>query len=230
MLKMRCDVQVIKYFSFILLAILLNGCGTGQNYTKTYLPPIESEKIAFLGFKRALSSGQEPALFLNPLSGAAVRSEPVSLFSADKLSDKFFDMLTDTKECNIVDLRNVKNLTDPSLFKNNSNDPIKILQSVGKAVSADVVLTGYIYRMNKREGSEYSAQSPASVAFDVYLVSVKDGSFLWKGSFDKTQKSLSENLLEFKAFLDSKGKWVDAENLSEIGLNKLINEIPLKNK
>ena len=128
------------------------------------------------------------------------------------------------------EIQHPKSLTDPAFYEESSNDGIKIIQSLGKAVSADVALTGFIYRIHEREGSDYSAASPASVAFDVYLINVKDGSFLWKKRFDRTQKSLSENLLEFKSFLKFKGKWVDADTLAEIGLNEVINSMPLKNR
>ncbi len=229
--KMKCSVQFIKYFLVLIIFILPCACMSGKGESgEYYIPPIKAEKVAFLGFKAALSPGQEGVLYHNPLSGVSVRSEPVSQITAERLSGQFYDMLNDSKDCNFINLRSIKNITDPSLFKKNNNDPVKILQSVGDAVSADVVLTGYVYRMHEREGSEYSAENPASVSFDVYLVSVKDGTFLWKGSFDKTQKSLSENLLELKEFLDFKGKWVDVEKLAQIGLNELIKEIPLKNK
>ncbi len=194
------------------------------------MPPIEAGKIVFLGFKPALSPGQEPALFHNPMTGGAVRSEPVSQSVTDVLSDKMYTLLLDSKDYEFVNLREIKNLTDPALFEESSSDPVKIVQNIGKAVSADVVLTGYLYRMHEREGSELRVGSPASVAFDVYLVSVKDGTFLWKGKFDETQKTLSENLLEIKSFLKYKGKWVDADTLADIGLKELVDSMPLKSK
>ena len=146
------------------------------------------------------------------------------------MSDILYTLLADSKDYDIVNLREIKNLTDPALYEKSSSDGIKIIQAIGKAVSADVAITGYIYRMHKREGTDYSVVSPASVSFDVCIVRVNDGSFLWKGSFDQTQKSLSENLLEIKSFLKFKGKWVDVDKLAEIGMEKLVAEMPLKNK
>jgi len=227
----KYNFQLVRYFLIFLLIALANGCMTkGQGEGGFSGPPIEAGKIVFLGFKPALSPGQEPALFNNPMTGGAVRSEPVSQSVTDIMSDKMYTLLLDSKDYDFVNLREIKKLTDPALFEESSNDGIKIIQAIGKAVSADVVLTGYIYRMHEREGSEYSAGSPASVAFEVYLISVKDGSFLWKGRFDKTQKFLSTNLLEFKSFLKFKGKWVDANTLAEIGLSELIDSMPLKSK
>ena len=223
--------QLTRYFMIFILSLLVNGCmGKDQGGAEFSKPPIESGKIVFLGFKPALLPGQEPALFYNPLTGGSVRSEPVSESLTDIMSDKIYTLLVDSKDYEFVNLRGIKKLTDPALFEMGANDGIKIIQSIGKAVSADVALTGYLYRMHDREGSEYSVESPASVAFDLYLISVKDGSFLWKERFDKTQKSLSENLLEFKTFLKFKGKWVDADTLAEIGLKELLDSMPLKSK
>lgn len=223
--------RLARHLQIILLLILINGC-MSKDHERVELtgPPIEADRIVFFGFKPALSPGQEPALFNNPMTGGAVRSEPVSQSLADIMSDKIYTSLIDTKDYEFLNLREIKNLTDPSLFEGSSNDDIQIIQSIGKAVSADVALTGFLYRMHEREGTEYSVESPASVAFDLYLISVEDGSFLWKGSFDKTQKSLSENLLELKTFLKFKGKWVDADTLAEIGLTELLDNMPLKNR
>ena len=231
MLKKGYNIQFSRYFLVFSLIVLLGGCMAKDQGRSLYSgPPIESGKIVFLGFKPALSPGQEPTYFHNPMTGGSVRSEPVSQSLTDIISDKLYTLLADAKDYEFINLREIKKLTDPSLFEANSNDDIKIIQTIGKAVSADVALSGYLYRIHEREGSEYAADSPASVAFDIYLISVKDGQFLWKGSFDQTQKSLSENLLEFKTFLKFKGKWVDAGTLAEIGLKELVSNMPLKNK
>lgn len=230
-MAIKNNFPLSEYFLLFLLIIMVNGCmGEQGKGLEISGPPIEAGKIVFLGFKPALSPGQEPALFENPMTGATVRSEPVNQSIADIMSDKIYTLLIETKDYEFINLREIKSLTDPALYNESSGDSIKIIQTIGNAVSADVVLTGYIYRMHEREGSEYTAGSPASVAFDLYLINVKDGSFLWKGRFDKTQKTLSENLLEIKSFLKFKGKWVDSKTLAEIGLNELIESMPLKNK
>lgn len=223
--------QWARYILAVPLLFLVSGC-TAKDQKKTGLPmpDIEYGRIAYLGFKPALSIDQEATLFNNPVTGAEVRSEPVTQSTADILSDKLYTILVDSKDYEFVNLREIKNLTDPALYEEDSRDGIKIIQAIGKAVSADIAMTGYIYRMHEREGSEYSVESPASVAFDVYLVRVEDGSFLWKGNFDKTQKPLSDNLLDLKSFLKFKGKWADAQTLADMGLNELVDDMPLKSK
>ena len=45
---------------------------------------------------------------------------------------------------------------------------------------------------------------------------------MWKGKYDETQKSLSENLLDASKFFKGGGKWVTAENLAEMGLTEML--------
>ena len=89
------------------------------------------------------------------------------------------------------------------------------------------MIFGYFYRWNEREGSNYSVKQAASVAFDLFLIGTGKEDVLWWGKFDKTQKSLSENILDFSTFVKSKGKWLTATGLAQIGLTTLLEESPL---
>jgi hypothetical protein len=105
-------------------------------------------------------------------------------------------------------------------------DTIRILQKVGKAFGCDAVLAGHIYRWQEREGTAIGVNRPASVAFDLHLVRPNDGAIIWRTRFDKTQRSLSENLLDAETFFQSGGRWLTAENLAILGLNKVLKGMP----
>ncbi len=45
------------------------------------------------------------------------------------------------------------------------------------------------------------SESPASVAFAVYLIDVASGKMLWTGKFAETQRTLSDNVLDTWAFV-----------------------------
>jgi hypothetical protein len=64
------------------------------------------------------------------------------------------------------------------------------------------------------------------VAFDLHLVRVKDGTIVWRGSFDKTQSSLMENVFQFSSFFSGGGKWITAKELAEEGLAALLKTFP----
>ncbi len=71
----------------------------------------------------------------------------------------------------------------------------KIISRTGKGLEADVVAVGYVFRYVKKIGYDYSTEKPASVAFEIHLINPKDGRIIWNGVFDKTQKSLMEDVL-----------------------------------
>ena len=65
-----------------------------------------------------------------------------------------------------------------------------------------------------------------AVAFDLSLVRPADGAILWRGNYDKTQKSLFENLFDWNTSVKSKGLWLTAKKLAAFGLEKLLAEMP----
>jgi TolB-like protein len=96
----------------------------------------------------------------------------------------------------------------------------------GNALGAQIVLAGYIYRFRERVGTKYSAESPASAAFDIHLVDVASGRILWTGRFDETQRSLSENLFNIKTFFRRKGGWITVEKMAFSALEDMIQKLP----
>ena len=75
-------------------------------------------------------------------------------------------------------------------------------------------------------GTEYAVSSPASVAFDLHLIRVKDGRVLWSGHFDETQRPLSDNLFHLGAFLQRKAKWVTAKEMAVSALENMLKTFP----
>jgi hypothetical protein len=67
---------------------------------------------------------------------------------------------------------------------------------------------------------------PASVAFDVHLLRVKDGKRVWNGKFDETQQALSENLLKIGSFVRRGAAWLKAEELSSVGMDEMLKRFP----
>jgi hypothetical protein len=98
---------------------------------------------------------------------------------------------------------------------------LQIMQKVGNELHADVLAVGYVYRYRERLGYEYSTERPASVAFEIHLISVKDGSTLWRGIFDKTQKSLMEDIFQASSFFKGGAKWVTARELTKLGVDEV---------
>lgn len=108
--------------------------------------------------------------------------------------------------------------------------PLALLKKVGDDLNADGIVFGCIYRFRERQGMPYAAVKPASVAFEIYLFRVSDGSLVWKGQFEKTQASLMEDVLQASAFVKGGGRWVTVRELSEEGMDHIMKNFPVPSK
>lgn len=107
-----------------------------------------------------------------------------------------------------------------------TSDMLERYVALGKQAGADAVLVGHIFRHTERIGNRYSVQSPASVAFDLHLISTMEQRIVWTGYFDETQQSLSENLLKANAFFKRGATWITADELAASGMDDIIERFP----
>ena len=218
----KCLSSYNKLYTIIFLfctLILIGSCHI-LNYTpeQKISFPMTIKSIVVLGFKPAVSEEERPSLFRCPLCGATFMAEPVSGDVAEAMTVSLLNCLEKNQKYTLIPPGQAKGVYS-SIFSQNLTIGMKdMLQKIGTSFSSDAVLFGYIYRWRERIGTEYGIESPASVAFDLHLVSTDTGSILWKKSFKKTQLSLSENLLDLATFIKSRGKWLTAKELATIGL------------
>ena len=231
----KIDDRVFKkgglFLWMLALAGLLvsGGCHsqkTPASYDMHTAMPIN--KVVVDGFHAAMPQGMQPDVVRDPLSGTAFMAEPVPQNVANRMTDILYNRVAAEKGYGLVSPDQAK-LVFSSIIRSDKNvaiSPIEILQEVGNTFKADAVLTGYIYRWREREGTDYAVNRPASVAFDLHLISPAEGTTLWKAKFDETQRSLLENVFNVSTFLESKGKWLTAEKLALLGLQKMLAEMP----
>ncbi len=99
-------------------------------------------------------------------------------------------------------------------------------REIGQRLAADAVLLTTVNRFVERVGGDYSADQPASVAFDFKLMATKSGRTICSGFFDETQKSLFENLLSFSGAAKRKFKWITAADLATEGIRQRFEACP----
>jgi hypothetical protein len=96
---------------------------------------------------------------------------------------------------------------------------------VGRAVSetfgVDALVFGEVRRFTKRSGGAKGSSRPASVRFDLELHGA-DGTLLWRGVYDETQRSISEDLGGFSVARSRGFRWLSAEELAEYGAGELV--------
>ena len=226
--------QIFLWLWFIACVLLNGACHLQEKKVsdEERMPLSVVNKIVVMGFRAAMSQGEKPDVFRDTLSGGIYIAEPVSHDVVEKMTALLFDRLVAEKRYILVSPGQAEgtfsNIVD--LDRNMAISPVKIIQEVGKTFGANAVLIGHIYRWREREGADYAINRPASVAFDLHLVRPADGAILWRGRFDKTQRSLSENLFDLTTFMEGGGRWMTADKLAMCGLKKLLTEMPGKQR
>ncbi|MFH1243410.1 MAG: hypothetical protein V1689_13765 [Pseudomonadota bacterium] len=221
--------------SLTLLCPLVGAClllGGSCNLKRTPSPEEERtlpivENVVVVGFRAAISPGGEPEVVRDPLTGAIFSAEAVPNNVTQEMNESLFEMLAKEKRYQLISPNQARGVLAgiAGLESDMGAGPLEILRKVGKRFGADAVAAGYIYRWREREGGDYAVNRPASVAFDLHLVRPADGAILWKGRFDKTQRSLSENIFDLGTFIQGGGVWMTAQKLAMLGLGKLVAEM-----
>lgn len=107
-----------------------------------------------------------------------------------------------------------------SLQLSGGENALEIARLVGKGINCDAVLESTVNRFSQRVGGRYSVESPASVGFEMRLISIETGVILWSAKFDEVQKSVMENILEWNKASDRGFVWVTAEELMQEGVRR----------
>jgi hypothetical protein len=104
--------------------------------------------------------------------------------------------------------------------------PLALTQRLGKAMSANAMVVGTVWRYRDRKGGTRAVESPSSVAFAVHLVDVETGSIVWSRTFAETQRTLSENILKAPTFFERGAKWLSADELARFGMEEVFKNFP----
>lgn len=97
--------------------------------------------------------------------------------------------------------------------------------ALGKKLAADGVLYGAVNKYRERVGFEYSAQTPAAVAFTLSFVDEHSGQIVWTAKYAREQKALTENVFDLPNFIANKGRWVRAHDIAQEGVDAAITSL-----
>jgi len=101
------------------------------------------------------------------------------------------------------------------------------LCETAKELNAELVVAGYLYRFRERKGQSFAVEKPASVAFEIVMLRVDNGDVVWRGMYDRTQKSLFEDIFQVVSFLKGKGRWLNAAELLDAGIEQTMQTFPM---
>lgn len=217
---------------FLIIAVMilfLPGCspqqGTKQNLQSE--DPFVFRKIAVIPFQNLIPDDPSVTSVRCPICGAFYSTSPYS-GNPEKIIEKIFvkKLMAVHKKIDLVSVDRARGAYTRIRADSFKEKPVEVLKKVGEELGVDGIVAGYVCRYRERKGYEYGVERPASVAFDIHLLRIKDGTFVWKGVFDKTQTSLMENVLDVVSFIKGRGKWLTAEQLAEEGVDNVVKTFP----
>lgn len=215
-------------FCFCISSLLISGCtpkaGVETDFSRK--GEVTLSKIAVVPFQMVIPEDNSASTVRCPLSGTIFRTCESAEGAETVVGKIFFRKLKDCRRFALIPTDRVGGIYKRISAGSLKATPLEILRKVGKELGADGVVAGYVYRYSERKGYPYSAEKPASVAFGIYLVRVSDGTLVWRGIFDRTQRSLLENILRVSSFLRQGGRWITAERLSEVGVDEIFRAFP----
>ncbi len=100
------------------------------------------------------------------------------------------------------------------------------IAALGQKLNCDGVLLTTVRKYDERQGTEYSAEAPASVDFYMVLRHSSSGNILWSADFREEQQSFLSNIFSFSKAQNRGFKWVTAEQLMEQGIKERLSGCP----
>lgn len=99
--------------------------------------------------------------------------------------------------------------------------------ALGRCMNVDLLIVPQLLEWRERDGGEYGVTTPAKVVMDIYVLDVNAESLISRSRYDETQSALTSNLLDTGKFLKRGGKWVQARDLAQEGMEKAVKELGL---
>ncbi len=220
----------------ILLASLFLSCGTGKKLVKDIhlhknlqvwqapeLNVTQIRRIAILPFvsHKAVVEEEESEVLCS-FCGLPVQEHKDFSRAGERLAEYLYEEMKGSAPYEIVPLEKV--FSYPSL-QEEARD-IRFFMEFGERLGVDTVVVGEVLRIKEREGTDYSVKNPASVAFRLKMVRVRDGMELYRASYDETQKPLSEEPQRLFKWSKVRFHWQTAEQLVRSGMREVAESFP----
>jgi len=231
MFVMKKIMSFPRRISFLALScfllFLIFGCQATQGIYTSAAPEggIALSRLAVLPFQDLTPEDPAARMTSCPLCGAIFQTDKLAPAAEQVVEEMVLTSFREYKQITLADPVDTAQVYARNVASGPANLP-ETLQKTGNELNVDAILVGYVFRYRERKGNAYSVEKPASVAFDLHLVRVKDGHTIWRGAFDKTQSSLMENMFQLPSFFSGGGKWVTAKELSADGLAAVLKTFP----
>ena len=152
-----------------------------------------------------------------PLSGSGYSGGKIEKGAERILEEIFIEKIKKFKNIEIISQEKVDAVYKRINAESWKSPVMDILKKVGLELKADYLAVAYIFRYTERIGTNYGVEKPASAAFEVNFISSPKNEIIWRGIFDKTQKSFSEDV-----FHASSLKWLTVRELATRGMGETL--------
>ena len=104
-------------------------------------------------------------------------------------------------------------------------DPAAAAKLAAWKFGATAVLTGEVARYRDRSGGTRGSLRAASVHFELTLYAAPSGSRLWRGHFEETQQTMTDNPLRARQYPGRGTRWLTAGELARWGARSAVESL-----
>lgn len=215
--------RIMYGFIFVFLVSAWGCAASPKSGTREILTSYSIQKILILPFQDMTSEYGAGMELRCPLCGTVYTTGTVADGAAESMTTRLMTLLEAHSRYILIPPDESGGVVSGLLSEHPEElSELDLLVQTGREMGADAVLTGKLYRYMERVGTRFSVSSPASIGFALDLVHVAQRRVIWSGHFDETQKSLFENLFDISTFFRRGGVWLSAEQLSDAGLEQVL--------
>ncbi|MEA3470108.1 MAG: hypothetical protein U9R24_00120 [Thermodesulfobacteriota bacterium] len=219
----------VRISLLVCLSVFISGCASNRDVvTKSFYRQgdLNINKIGIIPFQKVVSEDPSRKFMKCPLCGTVLRTCELKNSPEITVEELFTNELRSRGRYIIMSSERTRGIYTRISSSSFKALPQEVFKEVGRELGIDGIIAGYVFCYRERKGYPWSVERPASVVFSVHLIRVDDGALVWRGTFDKTQSSLMEDLLNIGSFIRQGGKWVTARKLSEEGVEGILETFP----
>jgi hypothetical protein len=223
------NFSIISFGAVLVLVALSSILRTPPCFAEareSALPTLLKEKIAVMPFLKGRYGSDIQETIRCPICQLSFQADDLTPDCDRVLTRYVQEALESRHEDMVIPFGQVEEAYEQLPKDGTKDTPVSLAQDLGKKVQAHYVLIGTVWRYRERQGGSRGVQTPASVSFSVHLIHAEDGNLLWEGNFAETQRSLSENVLDVRAFFERGAKWLTADELARYGVDEIIKDFP----
>lgn len=227
MFRSRHETRLL--FPILLLVAIVVSCASSQPAPRSGKPagPLGVKTLLVVPFHIASERYEVGTTLQCSMCGAVFVTGPVDPGDDTYMTEQLLTYLKTRTSYKLTPPGTAEGVRSKILADSLGMSRRDLLVEMARKSGSDAVVSGTLFRFRQRVGTGYSVETPASVAFSLYLIRAADGRMLWDGHFDETQKPLSEDLFRFFSFLKGGGGWLTAEELARQGIDKVMETFPL---